>query len=83
MTYADEIDDREVGRADMTALLDEDPADWPAAAWCPAHGWHIPGPHGCTHCTGLRVAHTLAMRNTDPDAYDATIDHQHAHPEGP
>jgi protein gp37 len=65
MSYADDLDDREAGRADMTALLDEDPADWPAAAWCPAHGWHIPVATGCPHCTGLRVAHTLAMRQAD------------------
>ena len=64
MTYADWLDDDEAGRADMTALLDEDPAEF-TAAWCPAHGWHIPVTTGCPYCTGLRVAHALAMRQAD------------------
>lgn len=85
MIYADELDDREVGRADMAALLDEDPADWPAAAWCPAHGWHMPTPGtiDCPYCAARAVAHRVAMAACDRDVYDATIDHQHAHPEGP
>lgn len=33
MTYADDMDDRDAARADMTALLAEDPADWPAIDW--------------------------------------------------
>ena len=71
MTYADDMDDADAGRADMTALLHEDPADWPAARHCPTHGWWVPRPHdiGCPAC----IAHDLdqAMR------YDATIDLHH------
>lgn len=59
MTYADELDDRDAARADLTALLNEDPPDWPAAQWCPAHGWHIPITHGCPHCTGRNLAALL------------------------
>lgn len=77
MTYADELDDRDAACADMTALLAEDPADWPAAQHCPTHGWWVPRPHDlyCPACAAHDLDH--AMR------YDATIDHHHAHPEGP
>jgi hypothetical protein len=72
MTHADDLDDAEAGRADLTALLTPDPAEWtpydwnPAANRCPTHGTYMP--HAATHYQCPRCWH---------DRYDATIDHHH------
>lgn len=63
MTYADELDDRDAASADLTALLAEDPADWPAAQHCPTHGWWVPrgpGADKCGRCFGDRLAARMA-----------------------
>lgn len=78
MTHADTEDDRNAARADLTALLTPDPHDWHPHDWnpfanrCTTHGTYMP--HADTHYGCPQCWH---------DRYDATIDHHHAHPEGP
>lgn len=85
MSYADELDDAEAGRTDMTALLTPDPAGWHPLEWhpqarkCPAHGWYMPHAdtgYRCRPCFALALADRIART-------DAHHDHHTAHPEGP
>ena len=74
MTYADERDDAEAGRADMAALLTPDPREWTPYDWnpmanrCPTHGGYMPAATTHYRCPRCWTDTDLTTHPTPPGA---------------